>query len=414
MSRLASFLSSSAFVLLLLAPIVSRGEPNWPRWRGPHQDGHTTDTNIPVKWTDENIVWKAALPGIGQSSPIIWGDKIFLTAAISHGKERVERIVFCVSRKSGEILWKQSAWEGTPEPLHAMNTWASASCVTDGEVVVAFFGIGGIHAYSLDGNHLWSKDLGKFAGPWGTSACPVIVDDLVVQNCDADVDAHIIALDKKTGSQVWRTKRRDHRGWSTPVLVKTDKRVELVVNGHAGVQGYDPKTGKDLWFCKSFIGRGEPTVTPAGKLLAVVNGQPGDFYSVLPGGDGDVTETHMPWHTPRKSGRDCSSPIVIGNYIIVTSLDGIATCYDSADGHVYWKERIAGKFSASPIAANGLAYYLNENGKTFVIEPGDALKIVAENDITGAKDEIFRSSLTPSLGQLFVRSTTVLYCVGKK
>ncbi len=128
----------------------------------------------------------------------------------------------------------------------------------------------------------------------------------------------------------------------------------------------------------------------------------------------DVTATHMPWHTPRKSGRDCSSPIVIGNYIIVTSLDGIATCYDAVDGHQLWKERLAGKFSASPIAAGGLAYYLNENGKTFVIEPGEELKIVAENDIPAGKDEIFRASLTPSLGQLFVRSNSVLYCVGKK
>jgi outer membrane protein assembly factor BamB len=295
-----------------------------------------------------------------------------------------------------------------------MNTWASATCVTDGEVVVAFFGVGGIHAYSLDGNLLWSKDLGKFAGPWGTSACPVIVNDLVIQNCDADVDACIVALDKKTGAQVWRTKRRDHRGWSTPILVKTEKRDEIVLNGHEGVQGYDPQTGKELWFCKSFVGRGEPTVTPAGKLLAVVNGLPGDFYSVLPGGNGDVTETHMPWHTPRKSGRDCSSPIVVGKYILVTSLDGIATCYNAVDGQPYWKERLAGKFSASPIAAGGLAYYLNENGKTFVIEPGETLKIVAENDLPASKDEIFRASMAPSLGQLFIRSTNVLYCIGKK
>lgn len=402
------------FAALLLTPAALHAEPNWPRWRGPHQDGHTTETNIPVKWTGDNIIWKTSLPGIGQSSPIIWGDKIFLTSAISHSRERVERIVFCVSRQTGEILWKQTAWEGVPEPLHAMNTWASATCVTDGEVVVAFFGVGGIHAYSLDGNLLWSKDLGKFAGPWGTSACPVIVNDLVIQNCDADVDACIVALDKKTGAQVWRTKRRDHRGWSTPILVKTEKRDEIVLNGHEGVQGYDPQTGKELWFCKSFVGRGEPTVTPAGKLLAVVNGLPGDFYSVLPGGNGDVTETHMPWHTPRKSGRDCSSPIVVGKYILVTSLDGIATCYNAVDGQPYWKERLAGKFSASPIAAGGLAYYLNENGKTFVIEPGETLKIVAENDLPASKDEIFRASMAPSLGQLFIRSTNVLYCIGKK
>ena len=398
------------FALFLAANLLA-DDGNWPRWRGPQQDGHSSDKSIPVNWTGENILWKADLPGVGQSSPIVWNDRIFLTSALENGKVR---IVMARNRKTGEPLWQHMAWTGEPEPIHAMNSWASATCVTDGEVVIAFFGKGGIHGYSVDGKHLWSKDLGPFEGPWGTSACPVLVGDVVVQNCDADVGAYLIALDKKTGNEVWKTKRRDHRGWSTPVMVEANGKQELVLNGHEGVQGYDPKTGQELWFCKSFIGRGEPTVTPAGKILCVVNGQPGDFYSVRPGGAGDVTATHMPWHTPRKSGRDCSSPIVIGNYILVTSLDGIATCYDATNGEVFWKERLAGKFSASPIAANGLAYYLNENGKTFVIEPGPKLKIVAENDIPADKAEIFRASFAPSAGQILVRSTTRLYCLGKK
>ena len=133
-----------------------------------------------------DIVWKTPLPGIGQSSPIIWGDRIFLTSALDGGRER---LVFCVDRASGKILWQHSAWKGEPEKSTIMNGWASASCVTDGEVVVAFFGRGGLHAYRVDGKPLWSRDLGRFEGPWGTAACPIIVDDLVIQNCDADVDA---------------------------------------------------------------------------------------------------------------------------------------------------------------------------------------------------------------------------------
>lgn len=412
MTRYSAFSAPLLFLTLALLSVATTAQDaNWPRWRGPRQDGHSSDKTLPTKWTGDNIVWKADLPGIGQSSPVIWEDRIFLTSALENGRVRV---VVAVNRKTGAPLWQQTAWTGEPEPIHAMNSWASATCVTDGEVVIAFFGKGGLHAYTVEGKHLWSKDLGRFEGPWGTSACPVLVGDLVVQNCDADVDAYLIALDKKTGNEAWKTKRRDHRGWSTPVLVQTPTRQELVLNGHEGVQSYDPKTGQEYWFCKSFIGRGEPTVTPAGEILCVVNGQPGDFYSVRPGGNGDVTSTHMPWHTPRKSGRDCSSPIVIGNYILVTSLDGIATCYDVTDGHVLWKERLAGKFSASPIAANGLAYYLNENGKTFVIEPGPELKVVAENDLPAAKSEIFRASISPAAGQLFIRSTNVLYCLGKK
>ena len=188
--------------------------------------------------------------------------------------------------------------EARAEP--PLNGWASASCVTDGEVVVAFFGIGGIHAYTLDGKPLWSRDLGKFERPWGTAACPIIVDGLVIQNCDADTEACLVALDKRTGKDVWRTKRRDHRGWSTPIVIDTGKRREIVLNGDEGVQAYDPVGGRELWFCKSVIGRGEPTVTPAGEGLFVVNGlKNGEVYLVRPGGEGDVTSTHTLWHTPR-------------------------------------------------------------------------------------------------------------------
>jgi len=314
----------------------------------------------------------------------------------------------------GKLQWQQTAWKGTPEPSHDMNGWASATCATDGEVVVAFFGRGGLHAYRVGGEHLWSRDLGTFEGPWGTAACPVLVDNLVIQNCDADANAYIIALDKKTGKDAWTTKRRNHRGWSTPVVVTAGNRQELVLNGHEGPQAYDPANGQELWFCRAFNGRGEPTVTPAGGLLCVVNGLAGDFYSVRPGGSGDVTATHMAWHTPRKGGRDCPSPIAIGDFIIVADMGGIATCYDVNDGHVYWKERLNGKHSASPIAANGLAYFLSESGKTYVIKPGPTLDIVSENDLPGGKGELFRASLTPNQGQLLIRSTTTLYCMGTK
>jgi outer membrane protein assembly factor BamB len=406
--HLPFLIALSAFVPWVAA---AGAETNWPRWRGPQENGHTTETDLPVKWSADNIVWKTPLPGIGQSSPIVWGDRIFLTSGLDQGKER---LVLCVDRKDGKILWQKSAWKGEPEPIHRMNCWASPTCVTDGQIVVAFFGRGGLHAYTVEGQPLWSKDLGRLEGPWGTAACPVMIDDVIVQNCDADVDAYIAAFDKKTGNEVWRTKRRDHRGWSTPILVELPSRRELVLNGDEGPQAYDPATGKELWFCKSVSGRGEPTVTPAGELLCVVNGLSGDIYSVRPGGDGDVTDSRMAWHTPRSGGRDCPSPIVVGQFIIVSDMGGVATCYDAVDGHIYWKERLGGKISGSPIAAGGLVYFLTEDGKTIVIEPGPKFQIVAENEIPAGKDEIFRASLAPSGGQLFLRSTSVLYCIGKK
>jgi len=403
--------AAALLTVFVFSPSAARGESNWPRWRGPQQDGHTTEPDLPVKWSSANVLWKAELPGIGQSSPIIWGDRIFLTSSLDKGKER---LVFCVDRRTGKLLWQHTAWKGQPEPSHVLNGWASASCVTDGEVVVAFFGRGGIHAYTVDGKHLWSRDLGPFESPWGTAACPIMVDNWVIQNCDSDENANLIALEKRTGKEVWRTKRRDHRGWTTPIVLNAGQRRELVLNGHEGVQAYDPATGRELWFCQSFNGRGEPTVTPAGDVLCVVNGLAGDVYSVRPGGDGDVTKTHMAWHTPRKGGRDCPSPIVVGDFVIVCDMTGIATCYSAKDGHIYWKERLEGKYSGSPIAASGLVYIVNEAGKTFVIKPGPKLEIVAENELVAGKDEIFRASPTPCDGQIFLRSTSVLYCVGKR
>ena len=418
-SRFVARFASFVFVLSAAAAFAAAPttlQPpshNWPRWRGPHEDGHTTDAKLPVKWTDADLAWKTALPGDGQSTPIIWGDRIFLTSALDGGKER---LVLCVDRKSGKLLWQQTAWKGeTAEPVHKMNGWASATGVTDGEIVAAFFGRGGgLHVYTVDGKHLWTKDLGHFESPWGVSACPILVDDMIVQNCDADADAYITALDKRTGKEIWKTKRPDNRGWSTPIVTTLGGRRELVVNSHTGVRGYDPATGKELWYCKSFNGRGEPTVTPAGELLCVVNGLSGDFYAVKPGGEGDVTATRMAWHTPRKGGRDCPSPIVVGKFAIVTDMKGIFTCYDIHDGHEYWKERVGGNFSGSPIAANGLVYFVDEDGRTVVIKPGESLEIVSENLLTSADDEIFRASPTPCDGQLFIRSTKVLYCVGKK
>jgi outer membrane protein assembly factor BamB len=243
----------------------------------------------------------------------------------------------------------------------------------------------------------------------------VLVGDLVIQNCDSDVDAYIVGLDKKTGKTVWRTARPDNRGWSTPVLVTANGRQELAVNGHSGVRAYDPKTGKELWFCKSFNGRGEPTVTPGFGLLFTVNGLAGDIYAIKTGGDGDVTKSHMAWHTPRKGARDTPSPILVDRFLTVMDMKGVATCYDAITGKELWKDRVGGNFSASPIASGGYIYFLSEAGETVVMKPGSTMDIVARNVLSSAADdELFRASLTPCDGQVLIRSNQVLYCIGKK
>jgi len=399
-------LAGIAFWLLMGGELSA--ESNWPRWRGPSGDGQSTLTNLPVRWNADSVAWKAPLKGIGQSSPIVWGDRIFLTSALEEGRQRV---VFCIDARDGSLAWEQIAWTGEPEKIHQMNSWASATCATDGEIVVAFFGKGGLHAYALDGKHLWSRDLGPFDGPWGTAACPVIVGDLVIQNGDADVNAFVMGLDKRTGKTIWTTPRFNSRGWSTPILVEADGHPELVLNGHNGVTAYEPATGKEIWFCKSFNGRGEPTVTPAGTVLCAVNGNAGDIYAIVPGGTGDVTETRMAWHTPRRGGRDIPSPIVIDHFIVVVDMKGIATCYDSQDGRELWKERICDAISSSPIASGGLAYFQDEQGQTVILKPGPQVDVVARNSLGTHDGEIFRATLAPLDGKLLSRSTKVLYCI---
>jgi outer membrane protein assembly factor BamB len=401
-------------VLLLIFSAFVRpaaAESNWPTWRGPHGNGHSTQTGFPVEWSADSVVWKTPTKGLGQSSPVVWGERIFLTAALENGRQR---LVFAVNRNDGKILWEQVAWTGAPEPSHKMNGWASATCATDGERVYAFFGRGGgLHCYSVEGEHLWSTGLGEFASPWGTAACPLIVGDLVIQNCDSEKEAALVALDKKTGAIAWKTKRDDFRGWSSPILIRAGDRAELVLNGHSGVRAYHPADGKELWFCKSFNGRGEPTATPAGGLLILVNGLKGDMYAVRPGGNGDVTKSSMMWHTPRASGRDLPSPIAIDNQLLVMSMQGILTGYDTG-GKELWTGRVGGNFSASPVAFQGLAVFLSEDGTAVVVKPADRLDIVARNTVGAAANEIFRASITPSAGQLFIRSDRVLYAVGSR
>ncbi|MCO6454141.1 MAG: DUF1080 domain-containing protein [Pirellulaceae bacterium] len=407
-ARLA--LASFAMLSATLAVSPADAQTNWPRWRGPEGTGHT-DQQLPVEWTADDVQWRTELPGVGQSSPVVWGDRVFLTASEEKGRQR---IVMCLDRTDGKLLWQHVAWTGDPETTHAMNPWASASCATDGQHVAAFFGRGGLHCYDFEGNKLWSRELGNFEGPWGTASSPVIVDDLVIQTCDADDQAFMIGLNVQTGAEVWRTPRQPMRGWSTPILVQRDGRRELIVNGHYGINAYDPATGKDLWFCQGSTGRGTPTVAPFEDLVISVCGRPGEMVACRMGGNGDVSQSHEAWRVPRRGGRDLPSPTVVGKYLMVISFrPGIASCYDAASGKELWKERLAGEFSASPIVSRGLIYIPSEQGETCVIRPGERLDVVARNRVNNQPDEIFRASLAPSDGQLLLRSDSALYCIGK-
>jgi outer membrane protein assembly factor BamB len=390
-------------------------ETNWPRFRGPDGTGRSADDNVPVHWGPGDVVWRTELDGQGHSSPAVWEEKIFLTGARKTQDRQVQRLVFCLSRKTGAVLWQRTASVGKAEVNHRMNSFASATCATDGQRVVAFFGRGGIHTYDMNGTKLWSRDLGPFPGPWGTAASPIIVDNTIIQNCDAQGESFLIALDKTTGKTLWKTGRgkMPRGGWSTPLLIDAGSRREVVVNGEYGVHGYDPETGKEHWFCRGFRGRGTPSPIFNGRWIFLVSAKPGDTFALRPGGSGDVTKTRMVWHTPRRGGRNLSSPVMAANCLITVCMGGTGVCYDARTGKEHWTARLEGRFTASPFTAGGLVYLQDEAGTTLVIKSGTELTIVARNHIKCAEGEIFRSSLAPCEGQILCRSNRAVYCIGK-
>jgi outer membrane protein assembly factor BamB len=411
-------MNRTTFILLLAliaAPAIDlNAESRWPRFRGPGGSGRSSATNLPVKWSQTDVAWRTELQGEGVSSPSLWDEKLFLTSALKNDSAEIERRVLCLNRTNGEILWQEMAVTGTPEKNHGMNGFATPTCATDGERVVAFFGRGGMHCYDMSGTKLWSHTLGDFPGPWGIAASPIIAGNTVIQNCDAQGESYLIALDKATGRELWRTPRSEmpRGGWSTPIVMDTGSRKELILNGEFGVNSYDPETGKGLWFCKGFSGRGTPSPLFGHGLIFMLTGKRGDTFAIRPGGQGDVTKTHMAWHTPRASGRTLTSPLLIKNYLLTIDMGGNCICYDAPSGRQLWKERLSGRFSASPIAAADLAYFQSEAGKTFVIRPGEAkMTIVAENEIETQDGETFRASPVPGEGQLFTRSNRAVYCI---
>lgn len=413
------FRSFFCCTLLTVASVTSAAEPNraeqnWPRFRGPLGTGESVGKTQPVSLNSGSVAWSAALPVRGHSSPIVWEDRIFLTGA-SGENGQVRRHVICLNRSNGDVLWNKVASVGGGEQLHKMNSWATPSCATDGESVVAFFGSGGLHCFDFQGEPMWSRDLGTFPGGWGVGASPIFFGDTVIQNCDAEGDSYLLAVDKRTGKDVWRTPRQSkpRGGWSTPVVIETDGRTELVVNGEFGVESYEPQSGKPLWNCRGFNGRGTPMPAWGNGLLYVVNGKSGDVYAVRPGGSGDVTDSRMQWHTARRGGRDLPSPVLANDVMVVIGMSGVATGYDAKQGDELWKERLGGNFSGSPVVIGKVVYALSDEGDLIAVKPGPKLESLGRLSLRVDDDEVFRTSIAISGSQMLVRSDRRIYCIGK-
>ncbi|MFO0807671.1 MAG: PQQ-binding-like beta-propeller repeat protein [Gemmataceae bacterium] len=452
----------------------------WPQFRGPTATGVAADATLPIEWgPDKNVAWKVEIPGAGWSSPIVWGDKVFVTTAVTEkqtkpkagygpggggggkgggfpkgppgdgkdgkdgkggfpkggfpkggfgkgGSPKPPDAVYrwelmCLDRANGKVLWKQLAAEKKPTiPTHSSNTFASETPVTDGERIYAYFGMTGLYCYDLAGKPLWHKDLGTYPmqNGWGTGSSPVLDGDRLFVQCDNEDKSFLVALDKKTGDELWRKPREEKSNWSTPFVWRTKARTEIVALGQTKVRSYDPATGAILWEMGGLDAGSQSS--PAATAEMIYFGVSGPMssnplYAVKAGASGDITlkegETSnagVAWVKTR-AGLSNSSPLVYDGYVY-TANQGLLNCYDAATGKpAYTKERLPqGRgFVASPFAAGGKLYFLDDNGRTFVVKAGPKFELLGSS----ALDEMCWASPAVADGALFVRGVDHLFCV---
>jgi outer membrane protein assembly factor BamB len=432
-------------VFLLAASAALRAEPpaNWPQFRGPGGLGVAAQPNLPERWsTNENVAWKIEVPGRGWSSPIVWGDRVFVTSVASEdevespkkglylGGERKEIpkaehrwMVLCYDLKSGRELWAQEAQRGQPpSQLHVKNTYASSTPVTDGERVYAYFGNVGLFCYDLQGRKLWSTNwpASRIRNGWGSAASPVVYDGRVFIVNDNDEQSFAVALDARTGRQFWRAEREEKSNWATPYIWHNERRTELITSGSKRVRSYD-LNGKLLWECGGMSSIDIPTPFSKSNLLYVCSGYVGDrvrpVFAFKPGASGDISlnpgETNnefIAWYQPT-AGPYNPSPLLYGDYFYVLFDFGFLSCHDARTGQqIYEKQRIRDvptSFTASPWAANGKIFALSEDGDTFVFQTGPEFKLLHKNSL----DEMCLA--TPALAgdRLLIRTLSKLYCI---
>jgi len=383
---------------------------NWPGWRGLRGDGTSHEKNVPVKWSDtQNIVWKTPIPGKGHASPIVWGSHIFVVTA---GKEQKQRILLCLDRKDGKIIWQRVVLEAPLERINRLNSYASSTPATDGErVYVSFLDVDKmfVAAYDFDGNKVWEVRPGAFASMHGYCSSPVIWKDKLIVNGDHDGDSYIIALDRKTGQTIWKTPRPNKtRSYCAPIIRRIDGRNQMILSGTMCVASYDPDTGEQHWIIDGPTEQFVASIVYNGELLFMTCGYPKHFMQAIhPDGHGNVTDTHVLW----QKDKDCSyvpSPIAFGPYFLIVSDSGIASCFEAKTGKRLWREKLGRHYSASLVSADGLVYFLSDLGVMTVVKPGEELDIIARNEL----DENTYASPAISNGQIFIRADKHLYCIG--
>jgi outer membrane protein assembly factor BamB len=423
---------------------------NWPSFRGPDGTGVADGQDPPVAWngtTGEGVRWKTAIAGLGHSCPVVWGDRVFVTTAVSSGqsdpKVRVGNygdvgsvddtskhtwLVLCLDRDTGKVLWTKTAYEGVPKiKRHLKGSQANCTPATDGRHVVACFGSEGLYCYDFAGTLLWKRDLSTLDSSfaldreyeWGFGNSPVLFDGRCILQCDLSRDSFIAAFSLEDGSKVWSTPRDEIPSWSSPVVWRTAKRTEIVTNAAQYARGYDPATGAELWRLAKKSEVTIPTPVLGKDLVYIASGnrpiQP--IIAVRPGASGDIslkedeaTNDSVAWSRMR-GGPYMPTPIFYGGHLYTCSNSGVVACYDAATGREVYKERIGGSsYTASPVAADGRLYFTSEQGEIRVLRAGPTFELLAVN----AMDDYCLATPAISNGSLFIRSQRFLWSVGPK
>ena len=398
-------------LLLSLLPMLQAED--WPAWRGPRGDGTSRETHVPLHWNaTSNIVWKAELPGIGHASPIVWDDRIFTVSALP---ETQARVLLCLDRKNGKVLWQCTVVTSPLEKKHPLNSHASSTPATDGQLVyVAFLDQQEmlVAAYDFDGKQKWLVRPGPFKSMHGFCSSPVLFEDKVIVNGDHDGDSYIVALDRHTGKTLWKTPRENHtRSYCVPLIRELAGRTQMVLSGDKSVASYNPDDGSLHWIIDGPTEQFVASLVYSAKadLLFMTGGFPDHhLLAIKPDGRGNVTNSKIIWRT-NKGVAYVPSPIVEGDYLLIVSDSGVAHCFEAATGKLLWQERL-GDHHASLVSANGLVYFLNDDGVTHVVKPGPEFNLVARNEIG---EKCFASPAISRV-QIFLRGTGSLFCAGAK
>ncbi|MDB6031025.1 MAG: outer rane biosis protein BamB [Verrucomicrobiales bacterium] len=402
------------FIFGLLLVCANVRAENWPCWRGERLDGTSVETSVPVHWSStSNVAWKVELPGVGHASPVVWEDRIFTVTALEQNQERV---LLCLDRKSGKILWQQIALKAPLEKIHQLNSHASSTPATDGKLVyVAFLDKNQmfVAAYDFTGKQVWAVRPGPFASMHGFCSSPILFKDKVIVNGDHDGDSYIVALSREDGRTLWKTPRKNHtRSYCVPLLRELAGQTQMVLSGDKSVASYNPNNGKLIWYMDGPTEQFVASVVYNEKagLLFMTGGFPDHhILAIKPDGQGNITKSDkIVWRT-NKGVSYVPSPISEGDYFLVVSDSGVAHCFAAKTGKIAWQERM-GSHHASLVSAKGLVYFLNDDGVMNVVKPEENFERVAQNQLG---EKTFASPAI-SQGQMFIRGDKHLFCIGEK